>query len=95
MFCQDSILNWVVHRDDFTAIPGAKPFLPEKYSIEEPLLASFEFRRKCVWHRIVNVQDNFGSEQPWNYGRENQEIWHVVDMNDSISPPEEERSGFE
>jgi hypothetical protein len=43
----------------------------------------------------VNVQDNFGSEQPWNYGRENQEIWHVVDMNDSISPPEEERSGFE
>ena len=94
MFYQDAIFNRVMHGNNLTAVPRAKPFLPEKYSIEESTLAPFEFRCKRVWHRVVDVQNDFGSEQPWDYGRENQEIWHVIDMDDLVSPPEEKRRGL-
>ena len=44
--------------------------------------AAVEFARVDLGHEIVDIQDDFGSEDPGDEGAEYQEVRHVVDMHD-------------
>jgi len=74
-----------MHRYDTVTVQGTKSFLPQQHAVEEACFFPPEFRRKCIRHRIVNVQNNFCAEQPRDNGRKDQEIRHVVDMDDCIA----------
>src|ERR1700690_2616248 len=94
MFYEDAVSDGMVDRDDLAAIRRAEPLLPEKHSIVESTLAALEFRCERVGHRVVNIQDDFSSEQSWDNGSEHQEIRHVVNMDNVVPSPKEKSSGL-
>src|SRR5215472_16874761 len=54
------------------------------------MLAPLEFRSKCVRHRVVDIQDDFCSEQLGDDRTEHQKVGHIVDVDNNVAPLAEE-----